>query len=925
MIPHIPRQRQQTGYKRGAFSDLVSYIEENKGQHLEHVRDPHFADLFEYAVQSQDKLTNVEKCLAVRVHGVCDLSTASAEMNAVAAKNHRCKDPAYHIILSWPEHEKPENETIFDAAEHAIRSLGLGQHQYFVAIHGNTDNRHCHIAVNRIHPTTFKSHHIEWAYEKLHHAARQSELKHGWTHDNGIYIVSEGIDGRKQIVFNRDHQPIEGQDAPIRDRRLLAPDWHDRESLENWLKGPLAKRLKQDLPQLDGWHALHSWLDVYSLQLKDTGGGGMRLIATSYETGEILELPTSRGLRQLKRADLEARWGDYQAPLPASKVILPATEHLTPTQLAQGANNVIGQHFDFGTTHDDILHLEEHRKRLVAKRRSGLHELPSSSVVSPGQDPELLLPDDVRDNLDHAQTGQDHNLRRSSDRGAASREIESKITTNRSRDPAQRELRKQERAAARADLRQRYAQYKKFVRLGDASHVTALRQIRKDRSAALKEINQQTRDAIREARSRKTTPDLATRLMAVAAAEEAAARRKAPIDNRYRNQAQELNATRLPPLGWREWLHEQANLGDQAALSALRGIVYKERRDAKNAGTLPPEEDLDIERAKRDLAYREDQHKKLLARLLEEEKKEIAIRAANAGRIRPYETDAILRRYVGLQWRVTGNGNVEYSDIQGSHVFTDKGSRVTFDRKIVTDDEIKLALFHARQKFGKTLTLTGEDPIFTARMARLADDMGLTILNPELQTVIEAHRQHKIDQPKVQTPILPVAPTTHQVPDIEHQNITPSPEQQPIPASSQSESPQVSTPNQSLPVLTSSVEPDHPVPMQQQPLEQEVVSAEIKQQQEPIPTLNEMLRTKVLAIDPHAKFVLPDSQDEKRHYVGPLAVTTDNGFAQHIGRNQYVLHSGTPPQIHADIEFDISYKQGMIQIVAKMQRGKQRE
>ena len=82
-------------------------------------------------------------------------------MNAVAAQNTRCKAPAFHFILTWPEHEYPDPAAIFDAAEHAIKTLKLAEHQYVLAVHVDTDNIHCHVAVNRIHPKTFKSRNIE--------------------------------------------------------------------------------------------------------------------------------------------------------------------------------------------------------------------------------------------------------------------------------------------------------------------------------------------------------------------------------------------------------------------------------------------------------------------------------------------------------------------------------------------------------------------------------------------------------------------------------------------------------------------------------------------------------------------------------------------------------------------------------------------
>ena len=77
----------------------------------------------------------------------------------------------------------------------------------------------------------------------------------------------------------------------------------------------------------------------------------------------------------------------------------------------------------------------------------------------------------------------------------------------------------------------------------------------------------------------------------------------------------------------------------------------------------------------------------------------------------------------------------------GANIFTDRGKLISFDRARVTDEEIRLALVHAEQKFGGKITLSGDDLKFTERMARLADDMGITVLNPEMQPAIFAHRE----------------------------------------------------------------------------------------------------------------------------------------------------------------------------------------
>lgn len=70
----------------------------------------------------------------------------------------------------------------------------------------------------------------------------------------------------------------------------------------------------------------------------------------------------------------------------------------------------------------------------------------------------------------------------------------------------------------------------------------------------------------------------------------------------------------------------------------------------------------------------------------------------------------------------------EFRDPNGEHIFTDRGNRLSFDREIVTDAEIRAALEHAHEKFGNAVKLIGDDPVFKERMAKIAIAMGLTLL-----------------------------------------------------------------------------------------------------------------------------------------------------------------------------------------------------
>ena len=87
---------------------------------------------------------------------------------------------------------------------------------------------------------------------------------------------------------------------------------------------------------------------------------------------------------------------------------------------------------------------------------------------------------------------------------------------------------------------------------------------------------------------------------------------------------------------------------------------------------------------------------------------------------------------------------VAHVDAGGETLFNDRGNLITFDRVDVTDDEIRLALEHAHQKFGNPIHLSGKDLAFTKRMACIATDLGLAISNPEMQETIKNHLGKKM-------------------------------------------------------------------------------------------------------------------------------------------------------------------------------------
>jgi hypothetical protein len=905
MVPIIPQQRQHKANASKRFNNLIEYLQGEQEQSREGVSAAseiahegmelsplasysgrpaanEFSELLDYATAAVDTKVQGEKCVGIRTHGVSCIETASAEMNAVSRKNTRVLDPVYHFILSWPEHEKPPHAAIFDAAEHAIRSLGFEEHQYVIAIHANTDNVHAHVALNRVHPITFKSRHIEWAKRTLHFAARESEIKHGWTHDNGIYVVEVDGHGKKQIVLNTKHADANKEQGvhvhPEVERDEALPTWHDPEGLKFWLKTSVSKGLKEEIGDLQTWQALHVWLERYGITLEDTGGGGMRLRAVSPDTGEILELPASQSLRLLKRPELEKRWGAFTAPI-TNAVSVPDFSNINRREIEKGisrVNRVLGK-LPFGTTipPHHLTGTAIDAEGAVPDGGGGLHELPGGGVAIGDEEPSLPLQSPSQAGMGDGEARQDPGVRSPDpardagrqgrvEQGAGDRHL-GLAPGRRPRDPEARARRRAERAAARLDLRRRFVQYRAFVADGDTEHFVRLKALRQERSRELTELREEIRIA-KAGVSKELDRDV--RLVSLAAIDAEATRRRLATNAKYEQRVDALRATRVPPLAWREWLFEQSNRGDKAALSALRGIVYQAKRDAKFDASNDELEDLDSTA----IDYHEQQSKRLMARLLAEERKEAAIRAASVHSMRPHEVDALVLSYAGIQWRVTGNGNVEYSRGDGQHLFTDRGNRLTFDRVRVTDDEIQLALVHAREKFGRQLTLTGEDPVFTARMARLANDLGLVVLNPELQPVVLAHREAQ----RAASGAAAVRVFDRQHEQDHLQPATPVQVDQVITRSVRAE--QGASPGDVAPPLA--------VP-EPSPVEANILASD-----------EDRLHALVLAIDPRARFEQADTDDRTRLYVGPIAAMLDDGqpmFAQHVGRGSYVLHRQLAP------------------------------
>ena len=105
-----------------------------------------------------------------------DPAKVPALMRATAARSKRVKKPVYHYVVSWHRDEAPADAIMRQVADTTCKDLGLSEYQALYIAHNDTEHRHVHIVVNRVHPET----HLAWRtshdYRRIEQSLRrQSE------------------------------------------------------------------------------------------------------------------------------------------------------------------------------------------------------------------------------------------------------------------------------------------------------------------------------------------------------------------------------------------------------------------------------------------------------------------------------------------------------------------------------------------------------------------------------------------------------------------------------------------------------------------------------------------------------------------------------------------------------------------------------
>lgn len=284
----IPPKRRD---KKTSFKKLVNYVSTRDDKKetdvitsgndahtsaADNLSTPGFGQLVDYVGRKTSE--NANQVVSISPEGIqrvlsgevlCEtncfsLDSAASEMNMTAMQNRRCKDAVYHYILSWQADEDPTPDAIFASVRHTLKELGMAEHQYVAAIHRDTDNVHCHVSANRVHPETFRAQNIWNDADTLQKSCRVLERKLGFKVDNGSWEMDN--DGElhrtrrdmpavprgaaKREIFS-DKESLHGY--AVRETRQMINDFHEQECLD--------------------WPLLHNLMYTRGLGVREQNGG----------------------------------------------------------------------------------------------------------------------------------------------------------------------------------------------------------------------------------------------------------------------------------------------------------------------------------------------------------------------------------------------------------------------------------------------------------------------------------------------------------------------------------------------------------------------------------------------------------------------------------------------------------------------------
>jgi hypothetical protein len=316
-IPARPAGRNATLERARHARNLVDYLRQPEKKSAE--KD------YQVAYMLSEKLgdTTGERLFHIGARNFVstDIEGQRAEMIAVAQAASRSPNPIDHWLLSWREGELPPPAQIDETVAMFVEHLGVGDQPCIYACHGDTDNRHVHLALNRYDPLARRMIEINDGFtrEAAHQAVALIADRFGWQAEaDARYEVT---DGKLAMAAGAVARQQDG-------RKSLSPK---AAAFENRTGYRSAQRIVQEdaVPRIKAarsWHELHAALAEIGISYDIVGTNGVIL------TVDDERVKASGVDKAITRTRVEKRLGPFE---PCAATIDMASRDSSGNRLAE--------------------------------------------------------------------------------------------------------------------------------------------------------------------------------------------------------------------------------------------------------------------------------------------------------------------------------------------------------------------------------------------------------------------------------------------------------------------------------------------------------------------------------------------------------------------------------------------------------------
>lgn len=296
-IPARPAGRNATIERAKHARNLVDYLRQPEKQSAE--KDYQVAYMLHEGLGD----TKGERLFHIGARNFVSSNIAGqrAEMIAIAQMASRSPNPIDHWLLSWREGELPTPAEIDETVAMFVEHLGVGNQPCIYACHGDTDNRHVHLALNRYDPLSERMIEINDGFtrEAAHQAIALIVDRFGWQAE---------ADARYDVVNGR---LVMAADAAARQKAGCKPLCPKATSFENRTGYRSAQRIVQEdaVPRIKAarsWNDLHATLAEVGIRYDIVGTNGVTLTVGD-------ERVKASGIdRAITRTQVEKRLGSFE-------------------------------------------------------------------------------------------------------------------------------------------------------------------------------------------------------------------------------------------------------------------------------------------------------------------------------------------------------------------------------------------------------------------------------------------------------------------------------------------------------------------------------------------------------------------------------------------------------------------------------------